>query len=446
MFALVCKTFSDSCAVNIDLTDGTHMSHEILSLLFIDMSLTATHLFMPIRSCRVWALDVFITLEYCLTTLVASRLGCYALEMSETITVVTPLVILVVFAFAGGKANEKRMRSNWLAHSKLQEQEGYLQHQHAATARILSRLCDSLVHLGHDFRIRMPCPQLDALLFRQQTCDTNFCDFIASQSDSEMFANALRSISINDEGEGQNHAEAGMVHVSLRDSFGKVVRMHAHHACFHTANGEPRYLLGLVESGEERLPPLITDEYCSFPVPLPQLQTDLQMIVELDEADELVVSSQSPSMRTLFGELPDETKLSVICREDKYESFKGWLQNGFNHVMHHGAAHNALLFERMSFLARPVNSGMIEYEADISGCFENDDVLFVSLTLHPCRVRTQSSSSRSSEGSSSRKCRSTGSARKPETIGKTVEQSPRSFVDSLSQASGRGQLDHEGPL
>eukprot|EP00404_Azadinium_spinosum_P006328 CAMPEP_0180443602 /NCGR_PEP_ID=MMETSP1036_2-20121128/14762_1 /TAXON_ID=632150 /ORGANISM="Azadinium spinosum, Strain 3D9" /LENGTH=73 /DNA_ID=CAMNT_0022449925 /DNA_START=99 /DNA_END=317 /DNA_ORIENTATION=- len=69
----------------------------------------------------------------------------------------------------------------------------------------------------------------------------NFCNLIATEQDRKDFVEALTNGTHEEEDAGY---EAGMLLISLKDTFGGQLRVQAHHTCFRNSDGQPRYLVG----------------------------------------------------------------------------------------------------------------------------------------------------------------------------------------------------------
>lgn len=412
------RTFGGSfdCS-GVDLTEAGVLGTELRALGFMTVLMTAVHLFLPIRSCRVWLMDVIATCEYAACAVAAAQQGHYFLPTSELISVMGPLAGLVLFAYLGGRFAETHNRANWLTQGKLLEQQLHLDQQQLAMSRILSRLCDSLVHLGSAFQILQPCPQLDALLFRHKSVGRNFCDFIASESSKELFSNQLcnpvsGTVSVDVDG-----GLTGMMNLSLSDSNGQVVKVYAHHACFHASDGTTQYLLGLIETGERPAP---IPEPEAPPVPhsmaLPELSGELGMTVETNEDGEFVITDMKPGMNSLFSEVSEGDSLDTICDEKDQRRLLAWMQHNCNAATEAGLPKSAML-NCLNITARPRHGDSVLYIAKVIGTFRHDDEERDVVVLKFCapdqagsrRSRSQSASSRSQSRSSRSMSRSSRS-------------------------------------
>jgi len=158
---------------------------------------------------------------------------------------------LAIFAHMGAMKHEKTRRATWLAEGRVEIKQQELDTQHAAVSRMLTRLCDSLVQLGPSFTILEPNPRLAALLFNQDPGSMqgdDFCNVIATEQERKRFVEALTSGTHEEESVAY---EDVMLHISLNDIYGGQLHVQAHHTCFRDSDGQPHYLVGLVESGAQ---------------------------------------------------------------------------------------------------------------------------------------------------------------------------------------------------
>jgi len=399
-----CEIVSDSCH-DVDMTDVVHLGQEIRAMFFIYGAIAGVHLFLPIRSCRGWIVDVIGVGEYSVCALLAANRGTYILPLSEAIITLIPLPVVVMFAYTGGRWNEKHTRGDWLAQGKLLEHQDHFKQQHLGMSRILSRLCDSLVHLGPDFEICQPCPQLGALLFRGETVGRNFCDFIASEPLKALFTCQLHSEGSEEE---RTTVEAdtctvGMMNLGLLDSKGETVNVYAHHACFHLSDGRPQHLVGLVETGDRPAPlPLCAP---LNPLPLPELPGELCMTIESNDEGEFLITSVKPGMRSLLGEVSEGDRATTICDEQNRHRFIGWLQDSCNKASDTADLQSST-HHRMSVKGSLPHGEGILYQARVSGTFEIVEDGYKAILSFSPPFQPSSQSSRSS-----RSARSGGSSR-----------------------------------
>jgi len=366
VYSMICRPVFGTCAA-VDMADGYHLGMEMNGPLIVDMVITAAHLSLPIRSCRVWVVDVAVLLEYFVVTLYAARSGHYILAPGDCLQLFGLMAILAGFAFAGGRRNEKHVRSDWKARGTVVKQQHQLDQQHSAMARILSRLCDSLVHLGADLTIVEPCPSLGALLFGRQTLGKNFCDFMALESEQPVLIDELRKTSA---ASSAAEPDVGMLHVSLLDSFKKTVRVHVHHACFWASNGEVQYLLGLVESGERQSPPSETARTQPQPVALPELSAKLEVVLARGDGDVFTVVSICAELRSLLGDGLEGGPLDALLHSKDLEKFLQWLRERLD-AARAGAWSESAAYGTVTLLTRGDYSALM-YQAKVSGNFRAD--------------------------------------------------------------------------
>jgi len=393
-----CEIVSDSCH-DVDMTDVVHLGQEIRAMFFIYGAIAGVHLFLPIRSCRGWIVDVIGVGEYSVCALLAANRGTYILPLSEAIITLIPLPVVVMFAYTGGRWNEKHTRGDWLAQGKLLEHQDHFKQQHLGMSRILSRLCDSLVHLGPDFEICQPCPQLGALLFRGETVGRNFCDFIASEPLKARFTRELRESAEERSSAEADECTVGMMNLSLLDSNGKIVKVYAHHAYFHLSDGRTQYMLGLIETGDRPAP--LSQGAPLNPLPLPELPGELCMSVESNNEGDFVITSMKPGMRSLLTEASEGGLAHSICDMKDRDQFLGWLQNSCNKASS-TASQRVSTCHRMSVKVSPPHGEAILYRARVSGTFESAEGGYkATLRLSPpCQPSTRSSRSPRSPRSS----------------------------------------------
>eukprot|EP00930_Biecheleria_cincta_P054890 TRINITY_DN41279_c0_g1_i1.p1 TRINITY_DN41279_c0_g1~~TRINITY_DN41279_c0_g1_i1.p1 ORF type:complete len:556 (+),score=74.97 TRINITY_DN41279_c0_g1_i1:67-1734(+) len=133
-------------------------------------------------------------------------------------------------------------------------------HQHAAMSSIMDRLCDCVVSLNSRYEVMYPCPRLAALTFKEQTLEgTFFPDLIATESDKQMFETAMLNAQSEDDMLGSVHGCA-LSTTCLKDSRGREIKVHCYHSRYFDAQGQPCFMLGLVEHQESE------DCEGSFPV------------------------------------------------------------------------------------------------------------------------------------------------------------------------------------
>eukprot|EP00413_Alexandrium_margalefii_P012700 CAMPEP_0204531972 /NCGR_PEP_ID=MMETSP0661-20131031/11467_1 /ASSEMBLY_ACC=CAM_ASM_000606 /TAXON_ID=109239 /ORGANISM="Alexandrium margalefi, Strain AMGDE01CS-322" /LENGTH=512 /DNA_ID=CAMNT_0051538171 /DNA_START=365 /DNA_END=1903 /DNA_ORIENTATION=- len=381
----------------MDPRDASNIFNEIIGMLTIDVSLTVAHVFFPIRSCRLWVLSVALTIQHFLITCTLARSGYHFLTMDECNSIFFVLLVLALFAFLGGWRNEKRCRSDWLAQRALVKQQGHLDQQAAAMARILGRLCDSLVRLGPDLQILGPGSSLEALLFRQSLAGRSFCDLLAS--DSEQLVGALRGSSA--ESVTEEEWDGGMLHIILKDSHGQLVKVYAHHACFHAADGEVQYLLGLVEIEERQYIPSDVLPVAK-PIPFPELSGAQEMSLRETSEGTLVIASMSSDLLSLLGsregELPE-----TVCHSRDRTMFSAWLQEGLRSAdagrADAGVQQAFRKYGMLCLVSEPDNCNAIAYQAKVSGRFAlRDESWVVTLRVQPPQQQLESSLGSSGRG------------------------------------------------
>eukprot|EP00928_Gymnodinium_smaydae_P073296 TRINITY_DN5652_c0_g1_i2.p1 TRINITY_DN5652_c0_g1~~TRINITY_DN5652_c0_g1_i2.p1 ORF type:complete len:628 (-),score=60.37 TRINITY_DN5652_c0_g1_i2:173-1951(-) len=184
-----------------------------------------------------------------------------------------------ISALTGAKRNERIARQEFLAQGQVSTKQNQLERQHKSVSRILDRLCDGLVQLGHDFTILEPSARLGALLLHKDwrrmegSC---FCDYIGSAEESESFVKAVRA-NTHCEGSDGEACESetdihGMVHLHLRDSSNRTFLVYAYHSSYSCQDGEWQHVVGIVEA-QERPPPMneiqIPDRFNSVPLKPP---------------------------------------------------------------------------------------------------------------------------------------------------------------------------------
>jgi len=115
---------------------------------------------------------------------------------------------------------------------------------------LLSRLCDAVVHLGEDLRIKQPSPQLATLLLRptgKGLEGTPISDLSASPAEAERLMSFIRR--------GVREG-AGTLHTSFRDSCASVVKVQLYHIQGCDADDHIFHVVGVCEDMESfRVPP-----------------------------------------------------------------------------------------------------------------------------------------------------------------------------------------------
>jgi len=221
---------------------GSEVETSESSLAFSMVSLsTFFGLLIPLRSHLSWAVHI-------------CGLGCFgaaSLALGSPFPTGFPrLLLLIAYVgvtnWVGGFRIERHLRERWFAQRQVEKQKDLINKQHQAFSHLLNRLCDCLLHLGPDFKILKPNRNLNAMLFlgdekTLQGC--SFCDYLASNEDTDHFVAAMESGTSEDD-------LAGIIPLHLRDSQGREVLVHAYYSCFHDQEGSPYYVVGIVEAGE----------------------------------------------------------------------------------------------------------------------------------------------------------------------------------------------------
>jgi len=201
---------------------------------------TGVCLLVPVRSHLAWIVPTVGLISFSIVSFAAA-----SPFPAQLPTLFSYLFHLLGIVMLGGFRNEMHTREKWLALRNLKKQKCLSEKQHEGFSHLLKRLCDCLLHLGPDFEILEPSPNLTAMLFLadgkrlQGNC---FCDYLASEEDQARFVAAM--------GRGSSEEEpAGILPVHLKDAQSREVQVHAYYTCFHDEDGSPYYLVGIVEAG-----------------------------------------------------------------------------------------------------------------------------------------------------------------------------------------------------
>lgn len=118
----------------------------------------------------------------------------------------------------------------------------------AAVKKMLSILCDAVVHLDEHLMLIPPCPKLDALLLRVNETVGAGAHFpsLLLDVDADRFMECVHA----GDGLGQS------LYVHLRDSCGALVDAQLFHHCFADVAGSMRHIIGVIEApNSHRAPP-----------------------------------------------------------------------------------------------------------------------------------------------------------------------------------------------
>jgi len=214
---------------------------ECFLLLFMGLVSITCCSAMPIRAHLTWVVPTWGVSMFCFVTWATSTPHLGALP-----SLLGALCCVNGLAVFGALKNDSHLRKEWLAQRQIEKQKDLSEKQRQGFSHILHRMCDCLLHLGRDFEITEPSPNLAAMLFladETRLQDKCFCDFLASVDDHTRFVAAV--------GKGVSDEEpAGTIPLHLRDTQGRHVQVHAHFTCFDALDGTPNYIVGIVEAGE----------------------------------------------------------------------------------------------------------------------------------------------------------------------------------------------------
>ncbi|CAK0829185.1 unnamed protein product, partial [Prorocentrum cordatum] len=138
------------------------------------------------------------------------------------------------------------------------ETQALREEQHRATVEaqalrtaegLLSSLCDAVVHLDEDLRIKGPSPRLAGLLLRQSShalAGVPFADMSASPAEAKRLLGFLR----------RDREGSGSLHTSLRDSNASAVKVQLYHMRGLDVDDRAFHVVGVCEeAGSFREPP-----------------------------------------------------------------------------------------------------------------------------------------------------------------------------------------------
>jgi hypothetical protein len=175
----------------------------------------------------------------------------------------------------------------------------------ATVHRLLSAMCDAVVHLGSDCRILHPCPKLEVLLLKSRTHSglqgTPFMDLLDS-SERDRFDHFLSSVTNEPSGHDVVDPEdmACTLHLHMRDATGTKVPVQIFHGSCLDINEQICHLVGIREDQETAsrreatelntfvdggLSPLL--EHCAMPVR--EAASDCSSVSAVEPAAEVAV-------------------------------------------------------------------------------------------------------------------------------------------------------------
>mmetsp|Transcript_94629 Transcript_94629/g.203133 ORF Transcript_94629/g.203133 Transcript_94629/m.203133 type:complete len:665 (-) Transcript_94629:108-2102(-) len=204
-------------------------------------------LLLPMRSNMSWMVTTFGLILYLCVTFVASQpFPFYALHNSMIVVCMIGTVQL------GGIRNEFYSRQRWLSDRQVQKHMDLSEKERQGFFHLLMRLCDCLIQLGSDFKIKAPSPNLQAMLFLNDTLQgACFCDLLASAEDRHRFIAAV--------GKGMTEEEhAGLMPLHLRDALAREVQVHVYYTSYTDEADDPCHIVGIIEAPgrEEAVGPL----------------------------------------------------------------------------------------------------------------------------------------------------------------------------------------------
>ena len=111
--------------------------------------------------------------------------------------------------------------------------------------RLLSVMCDAVIHIDANLHIRGPTPKLSALLLHNQCLDGRYFPELMPAADAERFQGHIAATGHRD------HAQ--ILNVKLRDSSGMLVELGLVHTSFRDPMGGPlRHVIGASEVSSNR--------------------------------------------------------------------------------------------------------------------------------------------------------------------------------------------------
>eukprot|EP00928_Gymnodinium_smaydae_P034187 TRINITY_DN24293_c0_g3_i1.p1 TRINITY_DN24293_c0_g3~~TRINITY_DN24293_c0_g3_i1.p1 ORF type:complete len:579 (+),score=71.14 TRINITY_DN24293_c0_g3_i1:80-1816(+) len=247
-------------------------AHVVLLLACVLMISTE---FIPIRVILKW-IPVFLGV-------VSYIISSFVLTTPHTFTPANFLMLLLLTLgpFAGSWKQERcdrEVRGLRKLNEALQMQ---LSRQHESLMSILDRLCDGTVKLGSKMDIVDPSPRLSALLMQANHNNLQgvpFLDFIPNEEERKQFQHALKvealfprrgaKATLSMMESMATDSMKGMCHIHLRDSFGYEFLVSAYYSGYTGLNGEPSYVVGLIENQErEKMPGKLTDDIMNLVSP-----------------------------------------------------------------------------------------------------------------------------------------------------------------------------------
>lgn len=260
---------------------------EGLLLLTIDAMITLICLFVPIRMCLKWIQPVCGVLSYSVC-----KIGTGSPFPDHVKSSIFVLSALAFGALWGAWNNEQVARHNFVAQGLVQKKSQEIQLRHESNSRILERLSDAVVHLGHDFSIIEPSLRFAALLLnsnKDALSGANFCEYLASEDDRQRFTNALQGRSPTTE-PCEAHTRDGIVNITLRDTHGRNFAVYAYHASFFDVDGECGHMVAFSEVQEREAP--FTPAIEQAVLPLEVLRNHIANEVESRQLSEISSGSK----------------------------------------------------------------------------------------------------------------------------------------------------------
>ena len=218
-------------------------SSEFLVVLVIDVLMIAVCLFVPMRTCALWVLNVVAVVAFaamvifCGSAFPHSFPQCMLLHTS-----------LCIFSFVGAHRNEQIAREKWKAQKQVDQQQEELCRREDAATHLLSNFCDCVVHIGPapDFQVLEPSPRLAALLLHSDgnmLRGRNFRDFVAFEEEYDRLVLKMQ-------GPSNVHGLGPMMNTHLKDHAGRTFAVSVSYASFRSGDVTDHFLLGINENQE----------------------------------------------------------------------------------------------------------------------------------------------------------------------------------------------------
>lgn len=171
--------------------------------------------------------------------------------------------------------------------------------QLSGVSSLLDLMCDAVVDLDQDFRMKEHVPKMAHMLMHgsgRQLRGAKFLDFIGDDEDRTSATAALQ--------QSRQHfgRAAGMFKARLRDSMGNLVRVLLYHVPYTSVGGDTHYLVGFREEPDESAcAPLQSEARAGSRMPNAVLRADIANVLHSGAPGSASETSDSRSSRSSLG-------------------------------------------------------------------------------------------------------------------------------------------------